>query len=98
MSDTDLPGRRRVLAQLVASVIALPILSACGSGEAQAKAFPIQRSEAEWRKLLTPEQFFILRGMARSGPSPRPLDKEKRKGTFVCAADGNAAVLLGHQV
>ena len=89
MSDTDLTSRRRVLAQLVASVIALPILSACGSGEAQAKAFPIQRSEAEWRKLLTPEQFFILRGHGTERPFSSPLDKEKRKGTFVCAADGN---------
>ena len=47
--------------------------------------FAITKTEQEWRKLLTPEQFRVLRqhGTERAGTSP--LDKEYRKGTFVCA-------------
>ena len=43
-----------------------------------------------WRRRLTPEQFRILRlkGTERSFTSA--LLREHRRGTFVCAADGNA--------
>ena len=39
----------------------------------------------EWKKRLTPEQYAVLReeGTERAGSSP--LDREKRKGTYVCA-------------
>lgn len=79
--------RRRFLAWLGASA-ALPVLAACGGG-AEAKTFPIRYSEAEWRKRLTPEQFHILREHGTERPFTSPLDKERRKGVFVCAADGN---------
>lgn len=47
--------------------------------------FEITRSEVEWRRLLTPDQFQVLRkhGTERAGSSP--LDREKRGGLFVCA-------------
>lgn len=86
MSDTI--ARRRFLGWLAASA-ALPALAACGS-DAEAKAFPISYSKAEWRKRLTAEQFHILREQGTERPFTSPLDKEHRKGTFVCAADGNA--------
>jgi peptide-methionine (R)-S-oxide reductase len=43
------------------------------------------RSDAEWQKLLTPEQFKVLRkhGTERAGTSP--LNQEKRPGVFLCA-------------
>jgi peptide-methionine (R)-S-oxide reductase len=48
----------------------------------------VVKSDAEWRKELTPEQFYVLRqhGTERAGTSP--LNREKRKGTFTCAACG----------
>jgi peptide-methionine (R)-S-oxide reductase len=53
--------------------------------EARAGAFPVSYSEEEWRKRLTPEQFYVLRkhGTERAGTSP--LDREKRAGVFHCA-------------
>jgi len=80
--------RRRFLAWLGASA-ALPVVAACTGSRAEAKAFPVAHSEAEWRRLLTPDQFYILRqkGTERAGTSP--LNREHRPGTFVCAADGN---------
>ena len=80
--------RRRLLGWLGAGV-ALPVLAGCGSGAAEAKSFPVQRSDAEWRKLLTPEQYYILRKEGTERAFTSPLNKEKRKGMFVCAADGN---------
>lgn len=48
----------------------------------------VSKSEAEWREVLTPEQFRVLReqGTERAGTSP--LDKTYAKGTYVCAACG----------
>jgi peptide-methionine (R)-S-oxide reductase len=50
--------------------------------------FEIVKPEEEWRKILTPEQFQVLRkhGTERAGTSP--LDKEYDKGTYVCAGCG----------
>jgi peptide-methionine (R)-S-oxide reductase len=47
--------------------------------------FEIEKTDDEWRELLTPEQFSVLRkhGTERAGTSV--LDKEYGKGTFVCA-------------
>ena len=47
---------------------------------------PLEKTAAEWQQLLTRDQFYILfeEGTERAGSSP--LDKEKREGTFICAA------------
>jgi peptide-methionine (R)-S-oxide reductase len=47
--------------------------------------FEITKTDAEWRRQLTPAQYYVLRdhGTERAGTSP--LDGEKRKGTFHCA-------------
>lgn len=45
----------------------------------------IVKTEEEWRKQLTPEQFNILRQHGTEYPGTSPLNKEKRKGTFACA-------------
>jgi peptide-methionine (R)-S-oxide reductase len=46
---------------------------------------PLQRSSAEWKKVLDPEQYHVLReeGTERAGTSA--LNAEKRPGVFVCA-------------
>lgn len=47
--------------------------------------YPVTRSDAEWRALLTPEQFYLMReqGAERAGTSA--LATEKRPGTYFCA-------------
>ena len=62
--------------------------AAAVSGGAQAESgarFEVTHTEEEWSKILTPDQFYVLRkqGTERAGTSP--LNNEKRKGTFVCA-------------
>jgi peptide-methionine (R)-S-oxide reductase len=86
MSQTT--DRRSFVTWLAASA-ALPALAACGSGPAEAAAYPVQFSEAEWRRKLTPAQFHILREKGTERPGTSPLLNEHRRGTFLCAADGN---------
>lgn len=81
--------RRRFVSFLAAGSV-LPFASACSAKPAAKGTFPIVKSEAEWRRVLTPEQFYILREEGTERPFTSPLLKEHRKGTFVCAADGNA--------
>jgi peptide-methionine (R)-S-oxide reductase len=50
-----------------------------------ARAYEVTHTEAEWRKLLTPEQYEVLRRAGTERPYSSPLDKEKRDGTFACA-------------
>jgi peptide-methionine (R)-S-oxide reductase len=47
-----------------------------------------QKTDADWKATLTPEQFHVLRehGTERAGTSP--LNFEKRSGTFNCAGCG----------
>jgi peptide-methionine (R)-S-oxide reductase len=53
--------------------------------QAAARKHEITRSEDEWRKLLTPDQFYVLRRAGTERPFSSPLDKEKRAGVFNCA-------------
>lgn len=65
-------------------------LTACGSGRAEAKNFPVSLSDAQWRKKLTVAEYRVLREEATERPYSSPLDNEKRAGTFTCAGCGNA--------
>jgi len=49
---------------------------------------PVEKSDEEWRKTLTPEQYRVLRqhGTERAGTSA--LNQEKRKGVYFCAGCG----------
>jgi peptide-methionine (R)-S-oxide reductase len=50
--------------------------------------FPVEKSEAEWRKILSPEQYAVLREHATERPGSCALLAEKRPGTFSCAGCG----------
>ena len=57
-----------------------------GTASEPAKEFEIMKTEDEWKKILTPEQFAVLRkhGTERAGTSP--LDKKYDPGMYNCAA------------
>ena len=50
--------------------------------------FPVQKTDEEWRKQLTPEQYQVLRQHATERPGSCALNTEKRAGTFYCAGCG----------
>ena len=49
------------------------------------KQYPVTRTDAEWRKLLTREQYQIMRQHGTEMPGSCVLLREKRPGTFFCA-------------
>jgi peptide-methionine (R)-S-oxide reductase len=48
-------------------------------------AFPVTRTDAEWRQRLTDEQYYIMRQHGTERPGSCALLYEKRQGTFSCA-------------
>jgi peptide-methionine (R)-S-oxide reductase len=47
--------------------------------------FEIEKSDSEWRRLLTKAQYDVLRLHRTEVPGSSPFNLEKRKGTFACA-------------
>ncbi|KON80804.1 peptide-methionine (R)-S-oxide reductase MsrB [Azoarcus sp. PA01] len=78
-------NRRLFLAALFGSAAAPLVRSVEQSTEAPPKIGKIHRSDEEWRKLLTPEQFRILRRDGTEPAGSSPLNDEKRNGEYVCA-------------
>lgn len=48
----------------------------------------ITRNDAEWRELLEPEPYQVLREEGTERPFTSPLNDEYRRGVFVCAGCG----------
>ena len=48
----------------------------------------IQKSDADWRNELTPEQFYVLREHGTERAFTSPLNDEKRSGTYKCMGCG----------
>jgi len=55
---------------------------------ATATKFPVTHSDAEWRRLLTPEQYHVLREHGTERPGSCALNYEHRPGSFACAGCG----------
>ena len=68
----------------ILTAVALPLRSATA-----AKAFPLSKPASEWKRLLSPDAYYVLfeEGTERAGSSP--LNAEKRAGTYICAACNN---------
>lgn len=81
---------RRGLLRWIGASASLAVLGACGSGRAEAKSFPVRLTEAQWRKKLSKQEFYILRQAGTERAYSSPLNDESRPGTFTCAGCGNA--------
>ena len=75
--------RRYMLKTLTAWLTgaALPATSALA-----AAPFPLKKTEAQWRQIVSPAAYRVLFEHGTERPGSSPLDAEKRAGTFVCAA------------
>jgi peptide-methionine (R)-S-oxide reductase len=56
-----------------------------GNDVEAAGSFEIQKSDSEWRRILTKPQYEVLRQHRTETPGSSPLNHEHRKGTFSCA-------------
>jgi peptide-methionine (R)-S-oxide reductase len=85
--------RRHWLKQALAAAGAFvwaPLESRAGSAERGAapdeKIARLEKPKAEWRKLLTRDAYDVLFEEATEPPFTSALNKEKREGTYICAA------------
>lgn len=76
-------NRREVIFQL--STLALGMAMSTSSNSAQTYS-PLTKSKSDWKKLLPPAAYTVLFEESTERPGTSPLNDEKRKGTFVCAA------------
>lgn len=54
---------------------------------------PVQLEDAEWKKILSPEVYYIARQKGTERPWSSPYETSKAVGTFYCAACGNKLFL-----
>lgn len=61
------------------------------------KAYKVNKTEAEWKKLLTPMEYYVLREAGTERAFTSPLNKNYEKGTYVCAACNTALYSSDHK-
>ena len=78
---------KRTFLGAAAAAVGAFVVGGCSRSEAEASAetFEVTKSPDEWRAILTPQQFAVLREENTERAGSSPLDSEKRPGTFVCA-------------
>jgi peptide-methionine (R)-S-oxide reductase len=77
--------RRLLLAGAGAAALVVGLRALTGSDAEAGGSFEIQKSDSEWRAILTKAQYDVLRRHRTEVPGSSPLNHEPRKGTFVCA-------------
>jgi peptide-methionine (R)-S-oxide reductase len=85
-------NRRYVLMAGVFGLVATRLSWGSGSAKA-AEIFPVTHTDAEWHKILTADQFEILRNEGTERPFTSELLHEERKGNFACAGCDQDAYL-----
>ena len=68
--------------------VMIPVLSTPGRAQEETGMEKIQKSDEEWRKILTPEQYRITRKKGTEAPFTGNYNKHKKKGIYRCAACG----------
>ena len=76
---------RRLLVQGLLASGALIAMSRPLRAEAKRGPFEVTKSEAEWRRILSPAQYYVLRDHGTEYAGSSPLDRETRRGTYHCA-------------
>jgi peptide-methionine (R)-S-oxide reductase len=82
--------KKRYFLQIGAAAIATVALSRYSSSKSQARMtssheFEITKTDEEWRRVLTSEQFNVLRQQGTEFAFSSPLDEQFAPGVYACA-------------
>ncbi|HRY05770.1 MAG TPA: peptide-methionine (R)-S-oxide reductase MsrB [Hyphomicrobiaceae bacterium] len=77
-------------------VAALRTGQAADTGTAK-ETFPVTKTPEEWKKILTPEQYRVLRNHGTERANSSPLDKTYSPGVYKCAGCGQPVYSSEHK-
>lgn len=82
---------KRNFLQASAAIVGTIVLSRCLPLRSKTQVdptsrFEITKTEAEWQRILTPEQFYVLRQQGTESSYSSPLDQQYAKGAYNCVA------------
>ncbi|MFD2824753.1 peptide-methionine (R)-S-oxide reductase MsrB [Lacinutrix iliipiscaria] len=61
------------------------------------KEYAVIKTDSEWKKILSEEQYYVLREAGTERPFSSPLNKNYTKGTYHCAACNTPLFLSEHK-
>jgi len=74
----------------IIGLLFLSIMLSCNSiaqeKSKEKKEYKVEKSNTEWKKLLSPMEYYVLREDGTERAFTSPLNKNYKKGTYVCAA------------
>lgn len=81
------PSRRNFIKGLTYAIpmLAFSKFAAAPAYAKDKKMFEVTHTKEEWKKILTAEQYRVLREHGTEPSASSPLNNEKRAGTFLCA-------------
>lgn len=77
--------KRSFLASAAATLCGLAIGGCAREAGAKSEVFEVMKSPDEWRAILTPAQYAVLRKGSTERPRSSPLNDEHRRGIYTCA-------------
>jgi len=80
-------NRRQFMLRTLAAGLTLMLApyALAGTGRKKAMIEKIHKTDDQWRALLTPEQYQVLRREGTEPPASSQLNNEYGRGTYVCA-------------
>jgi peptide-methionine (R)-S-oxide reductase len=79
-----MPNRRQTLTMALAALSALPFAPRTASAAIAQGPFEITRTDAEWRAMLTADEYAVMREGATERAGTSPLNDETRAGLYHC--------------
>ncbi len=79
----------KTIKTIILTLLTIITISCNGNAQKESKVsskFEITKTDAEWKKILTPQEYAVLRKGATEKPYSSELNDVEEPGTFVCAA------------